>query len=299
MRTILASLSFRLLPLSLFSFACSSPSTGGPVSSNIAVDMATTCQADAPCTPTNACHVGRLDCSQDPPACVDTGDLAPNQPGCGPLAYWPFDGDGRDVSAGRNLTLVGNPGFAQGLFGQALDLKGDGSTYAVRRQDTMDINDTVFDLGDIDFTVQVWVAYHSVDLEQMYIDKFTGTDGPGWRFTKLSDQRVHACIQQSGCGSLSSKPQVFTPEQWNHVLLRKSTSYELFLNGQMIASAATPPTLPSPNALYLGRANPGDGRVFPLNGRIDEVAIWKRALSSEEITYLYNNGTGRKASSVN
>src|SRR5438874_1679998 len=58
-------------------------------------------------------------------------------------AYYPFDGNGADSSgSGRDLTLVGSPGFALGKFGQALDLHGDGSQYGARS-----ISDSVFDLG--------------------------------------------------------------------------------------------------------------------------------------------------------
>lgn len=285
--------------LFLFCVACSSPATStGP---DMAADFAMmACQGGDSCAPSNACHVGRVDCATGTPLCVDTGELSKKQ-GCGPLAYWPFDGDGRDAAAGRDLKLEGNPGFAQGLFGQALDLKGDGNTYAIRRNGMSDINDAEFDIGNAEFSVQAWVAYHVSDPEQVHVEKFSGGGGPGWRFTKLQDQRVHVCIEKDGCGQLSSSARTFRLEEWNHYVFRRgATSYEIFLNGANIASAMLPPeTLPSTDPIYIGRANPADGRIFPVNGRIDEVAIWKRALTDQEISFLYNNGTGRKASEVN
>ncbi len=292
-----AVLSVRGAVLLLFCVACSSPATSnGP---DMAADLAMACQGGSSCAPANACHVGRVDCTTGTPLCVDTGELSKKQ-GCGPLAYWPFDGDGRDAAAGRDLKLEGNPGFAQGLFGQALDLKGDGNTYAIRRNGMSDINDAEFDIGNADFTVQAWVAYHVSEPEQVHIQKFSGSGGPGWTFTKLKDQRVHVCIEKDGCSALSSNAQTFYIEQWCHYVFRKSTSnYEIFLNGMKIAAAPTPPVQGSSNPLLIGRTNFEDGRVFSLNGRIDEVAIWRRVLTDQEISFLSNGGAGRKASEVN
>lgn len=54
------------------------------------------------------------------------------------------------------------------------------------------------------------------------------------------------------------------------------------------------------NTPSLGRASFGAslyafmdvGPTFLYNGFLDEVSIWNRALSSQEISNLYNNGAG-------
>jgi hypothetical protein len=46
--------------------------------------------------------------------------------------------------------------------------------------------------------------------------------------------------------------------------------------------------------LIVGRRNAADGRDFSADGRLDEVAIWNRALSNQEIALLNNGGAGRK-----
>jgi hypothetical protein len=50
--------------------------------------------------------------------------------------------------------------------------------------------------------------------------------------------------------------------------------------------------------LYIGRRNPDDKRDFGMNGRLDEVAIWNRALSDSEIAHLYNGGLGNPVATV-
>jgi len=54
----------------------------------------------------------------------------------------------------------------------------------------------------------------------------------------------------------------------------------------------------SPNPLLLGKRNPQDGRNFPVDGRLDEVAIWSRALSDSEIATLYNDGVASAVANI-
>jgi hypothetical protein len=48
--------------------------------------------------------------------------------------------------------------------------------------------------------------------------------------------------------------------------------------------------------LLVGKRNQFDGRNFAVDGRIDEVAIWSRALSDAEIAFLFNEGSGNPVS---
>jgi hypothetical protein len=45
--------------------------------------------------------------------------------------------------------------------------------------------------------------------------------------------------------------------------------------------------------LLIGRRNASDPNSgYPVDGRLDEAAIWNRALTNEEVAFLYNGGTG-------
>ena len=92
-------------------------------------------------------------------------------------AYYHLDGNGLDSSGnGLDLTLVGNPSFGPGLIGQALSLHGDNSQSATRPGD-----DSVFNFGANDFSIQAWVNFNSFGSSiQTLIEKFNGPNGPGW-----------------------------------------------------------------------------------------------------------------------
>jgi hypothetical protein len=63
-------------------------------------------------------------------------------------------------------------------------------------------------------------------------------------------------------------------------------------NDGAVASTSTSGQAPVTGAsdFNIGRRQAGD---FYTDGLIDQVGIWKRKLTSDEITYLYNSGNGR------
>jgi uncharacterized delta-60 repeat protein len=206
------------------------------------------------------------------------------------IGYWPLDGSGADVSAGaRNLTLYGKAGFAAGLFGQALDLHNNGKQYARRPTD-----DAVFDFGSTDFTVQVWVNFNGdpSTREQTLFEKFSGATGPGWTVTKLAGNQFQFYSNPSGV--ITSTARSVAGGVWHQVLARRSgTQFDLFLDGVRIATGTDPdPVADTSMPLLLGKRNDQDGRNFAVDGRLDEAAIWGRALSNAEVAALYNGGAG-------
>jgi hypothetical protein len=214
------------------------------------------------------------------------GGLAAAQDGV--IGYWPFDGNGADLSGGgRSLTLFGGVGFAPGLFGQALDLHNNGSQFAARQ-----IDDAIYDFGANDFTVQVWVNFNNTFREQTLIEKFSSAAGPGWTLTKLDGNALHffarpAIVLTSASLSISSS-------MWHHILVRREdTTFQIFYDGsEVVQGSSTEAISDTGMPLLVGKRNQFDGRNFAVDGRIDEVAIWSRALSDAEIAFLFNDGSG-------
>jgi len=82
-------------------------------------------------------------------------------------------------------------------------------------------------------------------------------------------------------------------------LRRTGSRLDLFHNGSVagtftINGSITDTDMP----LLIGKRNSLDGRGFPMNGRVDEVAIWNRSLTDEEVALLYNNGHGEDCRSL-
>jgi VCBS repeat-containing protein len=224
--------------------------------------------------------------SSSAPATVTITVRDPAALAAGLIGYWPFDGSGADRSGNaRDLTLYGGVGFGDGLFGQALQMTGDNSQYAARP-----VDDAAFDFGGNDFTIQLWVNFNSTSGEQVLIEKFNGGEGPGWTVTKLGGN----VIQVYANNSVNSPQQTISVNTWHHTVVRKlGSQLDVYFDGLPLVQSATFSAFSDTSRpLLIGKRNDGDGRNFAVDGRIDEVAIWDRALSNADIAALYNNGVG-------
>ncbi len=205
----------------------------------------------------------------------------------GLIGYWQFDGNGSDASGnGNTVALFGAAGFGTGLFGQALSLNGTSGTYAQMVNDN-----SAFDLGSGDFTIQVWASLNGGP-SPILIEKFYGPQGPGWTFYLWpSSLNFYSNSQQL----LSATVNLPTGVWQSYVVERSGTTLAIYFNGSLVDDTSYGGSLGSTtNPLLFGARNAQDGRNFTMNGLIDEVAVWNRALSPEEIAALWNNGAGRE-----
>ena len=219
------------------------------------------------------------------------GFLATPAATTGLLGYWLFDGTGTDASGnGNNLALYGGADFAAGQFGQALSLDGTQGTYAQQPTDN-----TAFDFIASDFTIQVWVktaAFTNGQGEAILAEKFSGASGPGWTLYAASqDILFYADGQAILNGGLTG---TILTDSWNEVVVERSGgNFHLYFDGNDIADATYSAQFQgSANPLLIGARDAEDGRNYDFSGLIDNVAIWNRALSPDEIAQSWNNGAG-------
>ena len=74
------------------------------------------------------------------------------------------------------------------------------------------------------------------------------------------------------------------------VLTADGTNFKLYHNGSLINTTALNPNFVSAST-YVGRTGTGT-YIRNFDGVIDEIGIWSRALTSTEVTSLYNSGSG-------
>ncbi len=216
----------------------------------------------------------------------------------GLVGYWNLD-EGSGASAadssgnGNTGSLIDSPTWTTGEINGALSL--DGSTQYVKVTDTSSL-----ELSG-SWTVSSWVnatALPSSGSKGKIIDKETSVSGNtnyalaldnnqscgglGWRssFTDISGISYQTCYLTT-----------INTGTWYHVVgvWDSSTSNEyLYLNGALVATrnyAGHVPTSASGGQLDLGQQ--GNNLLF-LNGTIDDVRVYNRALSASEVQQLYN-----------
>ncbi len=120
------------------------------------------------------------------------------------------------------------------------------------------------------------------------LDKASADNSQGWRLLKQNDNRFWFCFgfcQWNSPGTAISQTYV-TAGQWYHVALTKDDSeFILYVDGVAERVRGTPTPLQDDHGadLKIGR-NSHDGAH--MNGAVDEVQIYHRALAAEEVASI-------------
>jgi hypothetical protein len=223
-------------------------------------------------------------------------------PNLGLISWWMFDegaGTTADDSAGDNDgTLVGDPVWTSGQIGGALDFDGD--------DDYVDVGDPIddsldFGAGD-SFSISAWVKTTDENGQIVYKRRCTGVGGhyeEGYRLHLTTGKPSFGIEDTSDNGTQISGSTIVTNNEWHHVVAVRDTATDrlyIYLDGSSDATPVTDVTLgtlDTDRSLEIGRADatspPG---LSYHDGKIDDVRIYERALSAEEVLQLYLEGAG-------
>jgi hypothetical protein len=192
------------------------------------------------------------------------------------LAFYRLDDLSDSSGNNRTLTNNGNVSFASGKLGNAAVF--DGSNYLSSTGNAV--------LGTSDFSVGGWVnATNLDDSQKMYY--VGGSNG----FTiSLMDGVLHTA-NANVADLYDFNSTDITNNSWFHLLVKRSGAiFTAYVNGQSIGTHDSGDTVEfTGDSQFIG-AYIGGG--YNLDGQIDAVGIWNRALSDAEVAELYNNGNG-------
>jgi hypothetical protein len=205
----------------------------------------------------------------------------PVDPGTeGLIAYYPMEGDVSDASGnGNDGTIIGNPGFVDGIAGQAIDLDGAGDYVDCGDNPLLGMQETN------EMTAACWVTIRSIPAAWAGI---VAKGEHAWRMSNVNlDPRFHFGISfwQEANPSIDGVTAVGYNE-WHHVAgVYDGASVMVYLDGLLDASVETPtPIMANEFNVEIGRNPEGTDRTW--DGLIDELMIYNRALSAGEVLYL-------------
>jgi hypothetical protein len=228
----------------------------------------------------------------------------------GQVAYWPLDeGAGTetaDLSGNENHgTFLDSPTWVIGKFGGALDFDGD--------NDAVDCgNPPILDFGTGDWTVSAWIKASVNPGDDMAIFSKGMETSPNTDYQMRLRDEDDIMIRIDNDGTRYS-PNTDDHEglidgNWHHIvgMRRDGTDLRVYVDGVedtgLIADGRS--TIPdsfdlsntSEHNAYIGAVAGGAGnpRRWFL-GLIDDVAVWNRALTADEVAYLWNDGDGNTA----
>jgi hypothetical protein len=223
----------------------------------------------------------------------------------GLVAWWPGDGNANDIVGTNNGTLMGNADFVPGEAGQAFSFDGaSGCSVQVPDADSLNLRGSM--------TIEAWIK-PSVPLSQQTIwapivTKFysplprngwllftsgTWSTSPGLLSFQITDNCPDAsCVSGGGSWQGDLAPtNAFT--HLAGVYDQSAGTMALYVNGLLTGQSSIGPYQigRTTEPLLIG-GNSAEGPSF--NGVIDEVTLYSRALSSNEIASIYAAGSAGK-----
>jgi len=213
----------------------------------------------------------------------------PNYVPGGIVSEWKFDGDVLDSSGSGNDGVNNGASFVDGKIGNALEFDG------------VDDYVEVLDNGNLEpteITISMWVYpttwTHSTHVA--LITKRSAMDN-GFMFFQLSNGNLNVDFGGGGVSSINRWDTGYLPpiNQWTQVIYTyDGAGGTLYVNGDYESSTSkgVGSNVASPGNLRIGSDSSGVRYLF--KGSIDEVAIYDKALTSEEVQHLYNQGVYEK-----
>lgn len=237
----------------------------------------------------------------------------------GLVGHWTFDGENMDWSSTtaevRDRSGQGNSGNAdamtsqsvmQGVLGQALALDGTDDFFSIPDVDGV----TDFSTAQ-DFSVSTWVkippTQNNTDtFDNAIIEKWEGA-ADGYPYViRLYNQTNETAADRgklftarydgNTVSALTSTISV-NDDTWHHIVfLKRGGSIYLYIDGEQDGTTADNSTFATTNTspVYFGRR--GGAGSLKFTGAVDDVRLYNRALSAEEVKRLYGLGSGALAS---
>jgi len=206
----------------------------------------------------------------------------------GLVSYWSFDKETivgkrvRDLQGDNDGKIEGAPKVVPGKFGQALE-------FDATNEDAVNIGDPrdgSLDFGKTtDFTIEAWAKPENSGTSMRIIDKKDAAD-TGY----MLEHNITAGFQpyaSDGKGEVSRvlEGRAHFDEGWIHVVgvFERRGDVELYINGKSVIKAAMDSpgkeNISTDSPFYIGRRPSGEYWL----GCLDEIRVYKRALSEDEI----------------
>ena len=217
-----------------------------------------------------------------------------------PISHWKFDetsGTTAYDSAGDNHGTVYGATWTTGQIDGALNFDG--------ADDYVDVGDKS-SLEPNSFTIAAWIKPGNASSTQHIAGKLGNEPvdncGYGYRLEMRND-KASLLVDPWGCGNGNPLESTTSLQlgQWYFVTgTYDGSTAEIYLNGEPENSGARTLNAYYTN-FYIGACYSDYHNAFydHFNGKIDDVRIYDRALTSEEIWQLYQGGVGPKASNPN
>jgi hypothetical protein len=212
-------------------------------------------------------------------------------PPCNPLAanlmnglvgYWPFCGNANDESGNGNNGTVNGATLTGDRFGNvdaAYSFDGNGDYIDCGNNSSLNLSNS--------FTISAWVNGNTFAQEKGIVSKSQGATPYTYDLIVSNNggQKVRFDINQN---YLFSNQNLNTNNWYNIVATYNGSIQSIYIDGVLSSSQNVSTILSSvADHLLLGAHQVSVVPSWSWDGKLDDIAIWNRALTQNEITQLY------------
>ena len=218
--------------------------------------------------------------------------VSPTFPSSDLVAYYKLDEtSGTTVNCANNSSYNGTSTSCTvneiGIISKAYSFNGATPSYI-----TITNND-VFNFGTGNFTINFWIKADLTSGTQTFFHKWAGgEENNGYIFCKENGGAFIFILWNNSANSLvTCAAAEYTNNSWGmFTVKRTSGTLSIDINAvNKVSEAKTERNISNTANITLGKYG-----LSPLTytGLMDEMGIWNRALTADEITALYNSGNG-------
>jgi len=212
------------------------------------------------------------------------------QPPCatipsGLVSWWRAEASALDQAGANHGTLYGNASYGSGRVGQAFVFDGQGDGVQLGNPANLQLQN---------FTIEAWIQRAS--------SASTSGDGNGnatifgygnGGYSLYIDGGSHLALTRFGIDNVTLATPTISDTAFHHVAVTKSGSTVVFyIDGMSYSVPAYNPTFTFATTAGIGAVS--DAQSYTFWGRIDEVSVYNRALSTAEVQGIYGALTAGK-----
>jgi hypothetical protein len=146
--------------------------------------------------------------------------------------------------------------------------------------------------GSTGFTFAGWMKTDSISTIAYFVKVATNV-GTSHFYVSGSSSSYLRC--EGTWGTVNASSGTWSNATWYHIALTNDgTTTKTYQNGSLVGSVTASSDLGTVSSFVIG----ADPTYYELNGKLDDMGVWSKALSASEISALYNGGTGKEIKTI-